>query len=143
MFSKACEYGIKAIIFIAQQSKAGERVSLKAVARETNSPEPFTAKILQQLTRSGLLLSLKGPTGGFSLGKVADKISLAEVVAAIDGDKLFTGCGLGLAECSEEKPCPLHDKFMHVRAELKEMLEGTSLADTTAQLNLGTAYLKR
>lgn len=143
MFSKACEYGIKAMIFIAQKSKEESRIGLKEIAREINSPEAFTAKILQQLTRDGLLHSLKGPTGGFTLSTSAEAINLAAIVASIDGDSIYKGCGLGLEQCSESKPCPLHWKFKSVRDDLRNMLENTSLAETSTSLNEGIAFLKR
>ncbi|MDX1365867.1 MAG: Rrf2 family transcriptional regulator, partial [Arenibacter latericius] len=61
MFSKACEYGIKATLFIAQKSLNQQRVSLKEIASEIDSPIAFTAKILQSLARSGMVDSHKGP----------------------------------------------------------------------------------
>lgn len=142
MFSKACEYGIKAMIYIAQKSKNGERLSLKLIARETNSPEAFTAKVLQLLSKQHLLESLKGPTGGFSLKRPADQMNLASIVSAIDGDSIYVGCGMGLRECSEVKPCPLHHKFKLVREELRDMLENTSLAATANDLDRGVAFLR-
>ena len=59
MFSKACEYGIKAAVFIAVRSQKDERVSLNEIAKEINSPVAFTAKVLQQLTRNQIVDSLK------------------------------------------------------------------------------------
>jgi Rrf2 family iron-sulfur cluster assembly transcriptional regulator len=65
MFSKACEYAIRATIYIALQSQESKRVTLKDIAKEIDSPEAFTAKIMQQLVKRGIVDSLKGPTGGF------------------------------------------------------------------------------
>ena len=59
MFSKACEYGIRATLFIAQKSLQGERVRLKAIADEIDAPEAYTAKILQQLARNEIIQSLR------------------------------------------------------------------------------------
>lgn len=140
MFSKACEYGIKSMIYIAQQDAEG-RVGLKEISEATKSPLAFTAKILQILTRDGLLVSLKGPTGGFSLSKDADDISLASIVSAIDGDQIYTGCGLGLESCSEIKPCPLHFKFAKVRGQLSEMLHTTRLREMADGLASGKVLL--
>ncbi|MDZ7845357.1 MAG: Rrf2 family transcriptional regulator [Owenweeksia sp.] len=90
MFSKACEYGIKASICIAQKQSNNQRVGLREIAKTIDSPVAFTAKILQILTRAGYLISTKGPSGGFVLAYPARDISLAEIVAAIDGDAIFT-----------------------------------------------------
>ena len=65
MFSKACEYGIRASIFIAEQSLLDKKVSLKDIAKAIDSPEAYTSKILQQLSRNFIINSDKGPTGGF------------------------------------------------------------------------------
>jgi Rrf2 family protein len=143
MFSKACEYGIKAMIYLAQQGAEGRLVSLKEIAASIGSPEAFTAKILQQLRKQKLLHSVKGHSGGFQLGRPQAEICLSQIVAAIDGDQIFTGCGLGLASCSEHKPCPIHHQFKAVRDELKHMLESTNLAGVSAGLDIGTTFLKR
>jgi Rrf2 family protein len=143
MFSKACEYAIRALIFIAQKSQAGERTGIKDIAKGVDSPEPFLAKILQDLSRKGLVQSVKGPRGGFYMEGETLKTTLADVVNAIDGDKLFTGCGLGLKACSEKKPCPIHDEFKIIRRKIQSMLETTTVGEFNKQLESGLAFLKR
>ena len=144
MFSKACEYGIKATLYIAVQSLDGQRVSLKDIAREVDSPVAFTAKILQNLVRDGILDSVKGPTGGFEIPKKRmDEIYLIEVVSAIDGDAIFTGCGLGLKECNAAAPCPVHYKFKAVRDSLRDMLSETTIFELATGIEVGSSVLKR
>ncbi len=144
MFSKACEYGIKATVFIAVKSEQETRVSLNDIAREIDSPVSFTAKILQTLVKSGIIDSVKGPSGGFEIKKSkAGKIKLSKVVLAIDGDSIYKSCGLGFQNCNENKPCPLHYKFIKIREDLKTMLEETSLLDLSHDINSGLTFLKR
>jgi Rrf2 family protein len=144
MFSKACEYGIRASIFIAEQSLLGKKVSLKDVAKATNSPEAYTSKILQKLTRHKIVNSDKGPNGGFSIQQQEiDSIKLSDIVFAIDGDKVYCGCGLGLPKCDEAQPCPVHYKFKVIRGELKDMLETTTIQSLTLGLVQGLTFLKR
>ncbi len=144
MFSKACEYGIKASIYIALQSIQGERVSLKKIAKEINSPEAYTAKILIQLAKSDAIKSTKGPLGGFEIPKdKIDTIMLADIVFAIDGNSIYEGCALGFDRCNANRPCPIHDKFVIVREELKEMLQNTSLYELTTGLEVGLTFLKK
>lgn len=144
MFSKACEYGIRATIYIASQSLDSRRVSLKEIADEIDSPVAFTAKILQLLSKNGIVDSVKGAHGGFEISKgQIDKIKLSEIVYAIDGEKIYDGCGLGLKECNANKPCPVHDKFVDIRDNLKKMLESTNLFEMTAGLEVGLTWLKR
>lgn len=144
MFSKACEYGIRATIYVARQSLDDKRVSLKDIAREIDSPVAFTAKILQQLVRQHLLSSVMGPAGGFQVEKKRmNEIMLSQVVNAIDGDSIYRGCGLGLKECNAAKPCPVHDKFVSIRDALKLMLETTSLYEVATDLEAKLTFLKR
>lgn len=143
MFSKACEYGIKASIFIAINSYEGKRVSPKEIAKEINSPQAFTAKILQALVRHKVINSVKGAYGGFEVNKNELKhIKLSQIVKAIDGDNIYNGCGLGLEKCDENHPCPVHDKFKEVRNELKHMLENTSLEELALNIKSGVSFLK-
>lgn len=144
MFSKACEYGIRASIFIAEQSKLGRKVSLKEVAEAIESPTAYTSKILQQLTRNNIINSDKGPTGGFSMNKQElDKVKLSTIVFAIDGDNIYKGCGLGLKKCNEELPCPVHNQFKVIREELKRMLETTTVKSLAMDYEKGLTFLKR
>jgi Rrf2 family protein len=97
MFSKACEYAIRATIYIGEQSLHQHRVGLKEISAAVDSPEAFTAKILQQLVRSGIVESVKGPNGGFEMTERSmEKVRLSHVVAAIDGESVYKGCGLGV-----------------------------------------------
>jgi len=144
MFSKACEYGIKAMLYISMQSLSGNRVSLKDIAKKIDSPEAFTAKILQQLARDGIIDSVKGPTGGFEVSRERiDDIKLIEIVSAIDGDEIFRGCALGLKGCNELMPCPVHDKFKAIRDDLEHMLAHTSIYELASGLEVGLTFLKR
>lgn len=143
MFSKACEYAIRASIFIAAESEKGNRVSLKEIAREIDSPEAFTAKTLQKLSRNGIVSSVKGAHGGFEvLPEKSSEITVAQIVIAIDGDTVYKRCSLGLENCSEEHPCPFHSKFKPVRQELEEIIENTTLKDLTSGLVSGDTFLK-
>ena len=141
MFSKACEYGIKASIFIAQSSMNNKRVSLKEIAEEIDSPVAFTAKILQALARNKVVTSIKGAHGGFEIYNTQD-ITLSAIVSAIDGDTIYSGCGLGLKQCDSNNPCPFHDKFKIVRDNLKSMLENTNLKELALKLDDGISVLK-
>lgn len=144
MFSKACQYGIKASVYIASQSALGIRTSLKDIAHNINSPEAFTAKILHQLAKQNILQSLKGPTGGFEIpsGR-AETIMLIDIVSAIDGVAIYDGCALGFESCDAKQPCPMHHKFVGIRSDLKIMLENTSLHELANGLDFEGTCLKR
>lgn len=143
MFSKTCEYALRALIYITQQTKDGGRIGIKDIASGIDSPEYFIAKILQDLSRKGFVQSAKGPTGGFYLDNVSLNRSLADIVKEMDGDKIFTGCALGLKECSETHPCPVHNEFKAIRNNLKKMLIDMKIGDFVDQLDAQETFLKR
>ena len=142
MFSKSCEYGIKAMIFVAQKSKEEARVGVKEIAKGINAPPHFIAKILQELSRKNLVQSMKGPNGGFFLEKTDFQTSLADIVKAIDGDSIYDDCVLGLKACSQKNPCPVHDEYKEVKKNLITMLEKNTLKDFNDKLNSGSYFLK-
>ena len=143
MFSKACEYGIRASIFIAAKSSKGIRVGIKDVAKEIDSPEPFTAKIMQILTKNKIIHSAKGVGGGFEVCNEAVKsIKLIHIVDAIDGDSIYKGCGIGLKECSEIHPCPVHNEFKKIRELLLVMLTTTTLEELALGVKSGDFHLR-
>jgi len=144
MFSKACEYGIRATIYIAMQSLEGTRVNLKEIAAAIDSPIAFTAKILQQLVKNDIVESVKGAKGGFQIERSRiDSIKLNQIVSAIDGDKIFKGCALGLSECNDSLPCPVHFKFKEIRDNLEQMTKETSIYELATGLEVGLTFLKR
>lgn len=142
MFSKTCEYSLRALIFIAQQSIKGIRVGKKEVAIGIDSPEYFTAKILQQLSKKGLVKSIKGPNGGFYMDEHELNITLAQIIFEIDGDSLFTNCGMGLKECSEARPCPIHNDLKEIKHKIKTMLENYKIKMFIEELDFNTTFLK-
>ena len=143
MFSKTCEYGIRATIFIASESYQNKRVGLKDIAKKIDSPEAFTAKILQILSKDNIINSIKGVGGGFEIPRETMKnIKLAQIVNALEGDSVFTGCGLGLTHCSEDHPCPMHEKFKSIRNELAFMLENTNLEELALVIKTGVTCLR-
>ena len=142
MFSKTCEYAIRASIFIATQSRQDIRVTVKDIAENTDSPQSFTAKILQTLAKNNLVHSTKGIGGGFEIPKeIMSQINLSQIVKAIDGDSIFTCCGLGLGKCSEIHHCSVHDKFKEIRSEIVAMLEETNLEELALGIKSGDSFL--
>ena len=143
MFSKTCEYALRAMLFVGQKSKEGRKAGIREIAEGIDSPEYFIAKILQELGRKNLVQSMKGPSGGFFIDKQGMECTLADIVKAIDGDKIFLGCGLGLKECSEKRPCPIHNEFKKIRKEMHDMLQSATLNEFNEKLERKLTFLKR
>jgi len=127
IFSRACEYGMQATLYIA--TKPDRRVGIKEIASELNIPVHFLAKILQSLSEKNILTSYKGVHGGYTLQRSPDAIRLIDVVEAIDGLGFFENCVLGFPGCGTGKPCPVHDRWGQVRDTIRAMLSTDSLAD--------------
>ena len=128
LFSRQCEYAIQAVLFLALAPE-GERVPTNALTRRLKIPYHFLGKILQSLTRKGLLRSEKGPKGGFSLALPAEDITLFHIVEAIDGAAFTTSCVLGFPECSGKNPCSVHDAWGRQRDQIYQMLVGRNIAE--------------
>ena len=141
MFSQATKYAIKSVIYIWTKSIEDKRVGAKEIGTEINAPDAFTAKILQTLVKAKIIGSQKGPNGGFYTDESHTKITLKDVVRAIDGDQLFAGCSLGLPQCSEKSPCPLHFEVVGVRKQLDHMLTSKSIKSLAIEVIKGTSKL--
>lgn len=145
VFSKSCEYGLKAVIYIATQSLDQKRmIKVGEIAKNSGLPEAFTAKLLRILTKYGIIQSQTGPNGGFYLDlETMNHVKLSQIVQAIDGDSVYKGCGLGLNQCDEKNPCPLHEHFVSIRTQLSNMLENTSIHDLALKVRSGETVLIR
>ena len=120
-----------------------DTICSKEISAEIDSPQAFTAKILQALVKHNIINSVKGAYGGFEIDKTnIGNVKLSQIVNAIDGDSIYSGCGLGLEKCDENHPCPVHDKFKGVRDELKHMLEETNLEELALNIKSGASFLK-
>lgn len=142
MFSKACEYAIRAVLYIAVKSKDGSKLGIKEIAKEIDSPLPFTAKILQTLSREGIISSIKGPNGGFYLEPKAKPVPLNAIVNAIDGEDMLNACSLGLKECSDTFPCPIHNDVKKYKDRLRKTLKEKTVQHLSTGLVLGDTFLK-
>jgi Rrf2 family protein len=131
IYSSACEYAIRAMAYLVG-SEAGTRVLAREVAEAETIPGPFLGKVFQTLVKGGLLHSTKGPGGGFSLAKNPKDITLLDIYTVVDGINDLERCAAGLAECSDEQQCPLHESWKPIRAKIRRYLETTTLAQMAA-----------
>ena len=130
MLNKTCQYAIKAIIYMGTKVDDRERLRVKDVAMAIGSPEAFTSKILQKLVAHNIVQSTKGGGGGFDVKTATLKeLSLLEVVKAVDHDSISEDCILGLPRCSDQNPCPVHDRYAPLRKRLNEDLLDLKIYD--------------
>lgn len=128
IFSRQCEYALQAVTFLALKEN-GQMTSIKELTGKLDIPYHFLGKILQDLTYKGLLVSQKGPTGGFRLGMPAHDITLLQIVEAIDGPGFRSNCVLGFQECSESNPCAAHEKWRDIKEKIHVMLASRNVAE--------------
>ena len=127
LFSRQCEYALQAVMYLALKPD-GEKTSIRELTRQIEIPYHFLAKILQNLTYKGLLVSQKGPTGGFALAKSPREISLYDIVEAVDGVGFTTSCVMGFPECSGKNPCAIHEMWGEMRKNLQATLADKNIA---------------
>lgn len=130
--SKSCLYGIRSVLFLALSKKRREYISIKEISRELEIPFHYLTKILQILNHKGIVKSVKGPKGGVSFNKAPEKISLYEIIAAIDGDPVFNQCFIGDVKCSSENPCVLHRIIYDSRTMLQKNLKQKNVKQAAA-----------
>jgi Rrf2 family protein len=135
LYSRSAEYAIRALVHLSQ-TPPGVYVMARTIAEREKIPAHFLAKILQDLARRQLLRSNKGPNGGFVLVRDprAPKLTLLDVVQAVDGADCFDRCALGLSECTDRAPCGMHDGWNPLRSRIIEYLGRTTIADVAAAL---------
>jgi Rrf2 family protein len=126
IFSKKCEYGMQAVLYLAAHQTGGV-IRVDDIAATLKVPKEFVSKILQSLTANGIVASKKGKSGGFALAKDASRIRLIDIVAAIDGLEMFNSCVLGFPNCTPETPCPVHDTWGELRTLAYNMLTEETL----------------
>ena len=125
ILSQASKYAVRAVLYLAKCEESP--VLGKEIATELAAPAHFLAKILQSLAKQGLLHSYKGRGGGFSLARPATEITAVEVIQAIEGPRFGEGCFLGLAKCTDESPCAMHNDWKRLKGELLEVLAGNTV----------------
>jgi Rrf2 family iron-sulfur cluster assembly transcriptional regulator len=139
LLSKSCVYAIRAVLYIALNSKDGKYLSIRDVADELQISFHFLTKILQQLTQEKILTSYRGPNGGIALGRPGRDINLLDIIRIVDGPDLFEKCVLGLPGCGTGKPCPLHDSWGRDREQIRDTFASMNLeelANNTRNLGL-------
>lgn len=128
MFSTTCTYALRAMCRLAMIRDDGY-ASIHDICEGTDLPAHFVAKIFQDLTRAGLLVSAKGRGGGFALKRRASGISLYDVIEVVDGVEQYSGCVVGLSKCDDRQPCSQHECIKPIRRQILSYLNNTTLVD--------------
>jgi len=141
MLSNSCKYAIRSVIYIALNSNKAKKIGSKEVATNLNMPQPFLAKILQELTRKHIISSSKGPNGGFYLTEINLKKSVLNIVDCIDGLDAFDTCFLGLHACTNEKPCSVHHIVRPFKDEIYLQLSKNTIVQFADEIRTGKSFI--
>ena len=135
MFKKETEYALRALVYIKLQNSRERRPGIAEIASEIETPQSFTAKILQRMVKQGFVESLKGINGGFFFDVKKEDLPLKKVIVSIEGDSLFNGCGFGLKQCDENNPCPLHFSYAPIRDAIDKLVSEETIQGLAGKLN--------
>ena len=126
MFTRTCEYAVRAATYIAEYG-AEKPVLARDVAAYADVPLKYLQKVLRDMVRSGVLKSARGIGGGFRLARPAGKVSLMDVVAPFDDVLRRSNCPFGNPQCGIANPCPVHDRWGRVMGSYQRFLTTTTL----------------
>ena len=126
MFSQTVEYALRAIVHLAKQPELLQTTS--QIASATQVPAPYLSKVLQTLTREGLVTVKRGVSGGFLLGKTPDQLTIYEVVQCVDPIQRIHTCPLELSS-HRKRLCSLHKKMDSAMASIEDVFRSTTLLD--------------
>lgn len=129
IYTGTAKYAIRAMVCLAAENGGGQPRSAASVAEAEQIPPFYLAKVLQDLGRAGLLKSVRGRGGGFSLSRSPEEITLMEIVTAVeDSRRLETECVLSIDECSDDTPCPMHETWKSFREQALDALRTLTVA---------------
>lgn len=136
MFSKTTEYAMRATIYIAQKGTIDHKLSIEEIAQAIDSPQSFTAKILQMLAKDNMIInSAKGPHGGFYITEKSKNLKARAILEAVHEEGVLSKCILGLHQCSEKNPCPMHADYKKIRIRLNQLFEKKTIRYLADQMN--------
>ncbi len=128
--STTSEYAIRSLVYMASCSP--EPCSVKHLSEKLNIPYKYLGRLMAKLGNTGLIRSIRGKNGGYTIDRPLSSIRLLDIVQIVDGLDDFDRCLLGFPECNDDDPCPIHDFWKGHRKGITEMITNVSLADMLA-----------
>jgi Rrf2 family protein len=138
--TRAADYAVRVMIHLATLP-VGSRASRAELASAAECPEQFLSKVLQNLTRAGLVISHRGNTGGFELPRMHRTASLLEVVEAIEGPIRLNLCLTSDHACGRQTWCPAHTIWNEAQKAMAGVLQSATVGDLALQVTAGKQEL--
>lgn len=124
--TRKADYAIRGMIYLAGLPE-GQIALIGEIATGAQVPAAFLAKILQHFVKAGLVISTRGATGGFSLAKNPEQITLREIIETIEGPFTPNLCVMGAGVCSLSQTCPVHPVWRRIQSTVQGMLDEVTL----------------
>ena len=129
MLSNSSKYAIKGVLYLALNSDEDHKILVRDIYKVVHVPEAYLAKLLQELSRHGIISSTRGPRGGFYLNSDDRRRTLMDIVKVIDGEKRVNSCVMGIRNCDMNNPCVLHKLVGSNKTKFIRVLENTTILD--------------
>lgn len=129
---------MRASIFLTKSGRSNRYITIREMSDELNISFHFLTKILQELTKTEILESFKGPNGGVRLAKPPGEITFLEIVSSIDKNYTINNCPLGLCGYEGLAPCPLHHDWLILKSKLENMLSEITLEELSDRSHIGS-----
>jgi Rrf2 family protein len=130
--SKKADYALMAMKHLAQQDGSASTCA-REIAEQYDIPIELMAKVLQRLVRMGLLVSTQGTRGGYALSRPSALISVADVIAAIDGPFTVTACSTEKHDCDQYSKCSIRDPLWQIRERIAAALGTVTIAEMATE----------
>jgi Rrf2 family protein len=141
MLSNASKYAIRATLYLAENSSESNKFGAKIIASDLEIPLSFMAKILQNLAKSQVISSTKGPGGGFYTSEKDLKNNVLAILNTIENEDVFEGCFLGLPRCSDENPCPVHHIVGPFKEAIYDKFSNQNIGDFAKEIKENGSFL--
>ncbi len=141
MLSNASKYAVRAVLFLAMKSNEDTKFGAVQISRDLNVPQAFIAKLLQQMARENIISSTKGPKGGFYFTEKNGKRNVCDIIELIDGEGVFTRCFMGLPNCGDAKPCPVHHIVGPFRKQILEQFLHKNINELAQDVEANGSFL--
>lgn len=123
--TKTSEYALRILAFMATDED--RLFTARYLVSKLKISDKYLRRLMTDLTRAGLILSIQGRDGGYRFAKRTEEIRLADVINVVEGMNTYSGCVLGFCNCSDENPCAMHDIWVSIRTEFLKVFEETNL----------------
>jgi Rrf2 family protein len=130
--TRAADYAVRVMIHLASPQAVG-RVSLPALAEATGAPESFLSKVMQALTKAGMISSRRGQAGGFQISPRGRSASMRDVIEAIDGAIYLNVCLMSGRSCRRKATCPAHPVWEQAQRAMLDVLSKATIASLAVQ----------